>query len=85
MFKMKKVDCHNVKLFFTYFLLVESGAKKFQVRLNDRDYKEGDFIALHECGYGDALTGKIICKRIGFVTNHEQKKGYVVFSLLDLD
>ena len=82
---MKKVNCHNVKLHFKFFPFVVSGEKKFEIRLNDRDYKNGDFIALHEFGHDDELTGKMICKRIGYVTDYEQKKGYVVFSLIDLD
>lgn len=82
---MNKVNCHNLKIWKRYFDKVKDGSKKFEIRFDDRDYKEGDFVVLHE--WSDALkeySGETITKRIGFITDYEQKEGYVVFSLLDL-
>lgn len=83
---MKKVSCHNLKILKKYFDRVKDGSKKFEIRFDDRDYKEGDFVVLHE--WNDALqeySGETLTKRIGFITGYEQKEGYTVFSLLDLD
>ena len=82
---MKKVNCHNLKIWRKYFDAVKNGSKKFEIRFDDRGYSEGDFIVLHE--WSDALqdySGETIQKRIGFITGYEQQEGFVVFSLLDL-
>ena len=79
---MKKVKCHNVKLLPEYFSAVKNRTKKFEIRFDDRGYEDGDFIVMHE--FDDGYTGRVIQKRIGFITNYEQKEGFVVFSLLDL-
>ena len=39
---------HNLKCWPEYFTYVESGAKPFEVRKNDRNYLEGDILILHE-------------------------------------
>lgn len=82
---MKKIDCHNVRLHLDYFQDVVDGNKTFEIRFDDRGYKKGDFIVLHE--YSDEAphySGRTITKRIGFITDYEQQEGFVVFSLLDL-
>jgi len=81
---MKKVECHNLKIDKKYYQEVSSGNKKFEIRFNDRNFKEGDFVVLHECDIERRVTGCTVQKRIGFVTDYEQKEGYVVFSLLGL-
>jgi len=43
---MKKA--HHVKVWPDYFEPLASGKKPFDVRVNDRDYKEGDTIVFHE-------------------------------------
>lgn len=85
--EIKEVKCHNVKMLPRYFHQVERGNKTFEIRKDDREYKEGDFIVLHEHDNrvgGNGYSGRNITKRIGFVTGYEQQEGYVVFSLLDL-
>ena len=82
---MIKVKIHNVKLEGEYFKRVVSGEKNYEIRLNDRDYKQGDIIVLHElCVRAVELTGKRIIKEIGFITGYEQKEGYIVMALLNL-
>ncbi len=82
---MEKVNCHNLRILKRFFEPVLAGTKKFEIRFDDRGYKKGDFIVMHE--YSDEAphySGRTITKRIGFITNYEQKEGFVVFSLLDL-
>lgn len=60
----KKV--HDVKLGATFFEYVKTGRKTFELRKNDRGYKEGDTIVLHEYKDG-ATTGRTITKKIVYM------------------
>lgn len=60
----KKV--HDVKLGATFFEDVKTGRKTFELRKNDRGYKEGDTIVLHEYKDG-ATTGRTITKKIVYM------------------
>ncbi|MFX3616109.1 MAG: DUF3850 domain-containing protein [Sporolactobacillus sp.] len=73
---------HELKILPWYFKAVMSGNKKFEIRKNDRNFKEGDTVILHEWSEDEGFTGKQITRTIGFLTDFEQKKGFVVFSLI---
>lgn len=60
----KKV--HDVKLGTTFFDGVKTGRKTFELRKNDRGYKEGDTIVLHEYKDG-TTTGRTITKKIVYM------------------
>lgn len=60
----KKV--HDVKLWTTFFDDVKTGRKTFELRKNDRGYKEGDTIVLHEYKDG-TTTGRTIEKKIVYM------------------
>lgn len=60
----KKV--HDVKLGTTFFDDVRTGRKTFELRKNDRGYKEGDTIVLHEYKDG-TTTGRTITKKIVYM------------------
>lgn len=60
----KKV--HDVKLGTTFFDDVKTGRKTFELRKNDRGYKEGDTIVMHEYKDG-TTTGRTITKRIAYM------------------
>jgi len=61
------------------------GSKRFEIRKNDRDFKEGDkIILLHFDHEKKEYTSRpALCAEIGFLTDYEQKEGYVVFSLIN--
>ncbi|MHC5319515.1 DUF3850 domain-containing protein [Listeria kieliensis] len=69
---------HELKLLPLYFKEAKNGRKYFEIRKNDRDFQTGDVIILREHDgltySGDKLTGIIT-----FITDFEQKNGYVVF------
>lgn len=60
----KKV--HDVKLGTTFFDDVKTGRKTFELRKNDRGYKEGDIIVVHEYKDG-TTTGRTIEKKIVYM------------------
>ena len=77
---------HVVKCKHTYFELVVTGEKKFEVRNNDRNYQTGDIFIMQEIEdeNGPAVyTGRfIICKIRYILENFEGlAPGFVAFSL----
>lgn len=75
------MNTHSVKIAPQYFNEVLKKSKTFEIRFNDRDYHTGDTIHLREFSDG-VFTGWEIITTIGFLTDFEQKPGYVVFSLM---
>lgn len=83
---------HSIKCWPEYFAEVETGAKTFEIRKDDRGYKIGDIVDL--CEYDPErkeATGKIIPVVITYVFNGEDEfpgadgwhpilPGYCVFS-----
>lgn len=56
------------KIWTEYFELVKSGKKKFELRLNDFDIKEGDTLVLEEWDHKTKeYTGRSIQKKAGFI------------------
>jgi len=56
---------HDLKCSTLYFWMVEAGLKPFELRLNDRDYRGGDYLLLRE--YDDETeryTGKTTMVRV---------------------
>ncbi len=53
---------HAIKIQPPYFDDVVSGKKQFEIRLNDREYQEGDYLALNEweqtSSVGGCYTGR---------------------------
>ncbi|WP_100488582.1 DUF3850 domain-containing protein [Sporolactobacillus pectinivorans] len=72
---------HEIKILPEYFAAVVSGDKTFEIRKNDHDYKLGDTVTLNEWTKEKGYTGYRTSKTIGYITDFEQKPGFVVFSL----
>lgn len=71
---------HQLKTWPEYFQAAWVGDKPFEIRKNDRDFKERDELTLQEYDPKDAeYTGREIHGMIRYLTNYEQKEGYVVF------
>jgi hypothetical protein len=59
--------------------------KHFEIRKNDRNFKERDEITLQEYDpKDDDYTGREIHGMIRYITDYEQKEGYVVFALAEM-
>lgn len=74
---------HELKIEKQYLDRVLDETKTFEIRKNDRDFQKGDQVKLIEIKAGNA-TGKEAVADITYVTDYQQKEGYVVFSLANV-
>lgn len=79
---------HELKIFSKYFNAILSRKKTFEVRFDDRNYKENDELLLREideinCDY----TGREVCVKVTYVLRGDYcKHGYCIMSIyLDYD
>lgn len=72
---------HVLKILPEYFEAVALGKKPFEIRKNDRNYQVGDQVILHEYIPNHGFTGQWQTKEITYITDYEQKDGYVVFGI----
>lgn len=75
---------HELKMLPEFFQIAWVGDKPFEIRKNDRNFQERDEIILQELAQdrsGDhEYSGREIEGIIDYVTDYNQKPGYVVFS-----
>lgn len=65
------MSTHDLKTWPEFFSAVESGAKTFEIRLNDRDYKIGDVLKLREWDRSTGEhTGKVVFRRVTYITTN---------------
>lgn len=57
---------HEIKCLPKYFKETERGLKNFELRLNDRDYRVGDLLAMNEYD-GKAYTGRSMLLRVDYI------------------
>ena len=75
---------HSLKTYPCYFDSVLNGEKTFEVRLNDRNYNVGDFLALNEYDPEKTkYTGRSLLVRVTYILDDEKfvKRGFVVLSI----
>jgi ASC-1-like (ASCH) protein len=76
---------HKLKCINPYFDSIWNGSKTFEIRKNDRDYKIGDTLILrlwdNERAEGFEIVGREIKVRVIYITDYEQKTGYVVMGI----
>lgn len=70
---------HNIKVEPECFEAISKGNKNFEICQLDRSSKTGDRVILKEFDR-NTFTGREVVAEITFITNYEQKKGYVVFA-----
>lgn len=72
---------HGLKTLPQYFADVVAGKKKFELRVDDRDYQVGDIFCLREWDGG--YTGKYFINSIGYVLRdcpqYGLMDGYCIF------
>lgn len=70
---------HKLKILPEYYKAQIEGKKNFEIRKNDRGYQVGDWILLKE--YNPEIkkfTGRKVTVEVTYITNYQQKDGYVV-------
>ena len=75
---------HAVKIEPQYYEAVRNGTKTFEIRKNDRDYREDDYIALNELNDShNGYTGRCLLCRITYIINDERfcKEGFVTLAI----
>jgi len=71
---------HDIKIERPYYEAVLDGRKRFEIRYNDRGYNAGDHVILTPYSNGMRIVFyEPIDVIITYVTNYQQKEGYVVF------
>jgi ASC-1-like (ASCH) protein len=81
------MNTHELKTWTIYFDLVLSNKKQFEIRFNDRDFKEGDLLVLQDFNPGtQKYTNRVIMKKVKYILSHSSfvKKGFVVMGLEDI-
>lgn len=76
---------HKLKTWREFFVLVLSGVKKFEVRLNDRDYRVGDELLLQEWDpKANEYTGRNLSRVVTYILEGGQfgiEPEYVVLGI----
>lgn len=72
-----QIKVHMLKIEKEYLAAIKEGIKKFEIRLNDRNFQIGDILLLHE-------KDSNLCYMCGvtYITDYEQKEDYVVMSIV---
>lgn len=79
---------HSLKILPAYFQAVVDGRKTFEIRDNsDRGFQAGDLVELKEWdpALGGSYTNFVHTCEITYVTGYEQKPGWVVFGMRDVN
>lgn len=71
---------HELKILPEYLEAVVDGSKTFEIRKNDRNFSVGDTICLNEFD-GTKMTGRWTERVVTYITDYEQKDGYVVMGM----
>lgn len=73
---------HELKIYPDFFNEVISGKKTFEIRKNDRPFKEGDLLALNEWDW-NSYTGRSCLVYVDFIMNSPKyvKEGMVVMAI----
>lgn len=77
---MRQPITHELKIAPEPFEAVVTDKKRFEIRRNDRDFQVDDWLRLLEFSNGE-YTGNTAGQRIRYITDFEQKDGFVVLGI----
>ena len=73
---------HELKINTEYAIAVARGEKTFEIRKNDRDFKEGDILVMREYENGEYLDVAIVAEITYILEKFKGlKEGYVVLGI----
>ena len=80
---MTEAIVHKLKAWPEFYWPVVEGNKPFEIRKDDREYKVGAYIRLHEWDpVAEVYTGQVSGHyKITYITDFEQKPDYVVLGI----
>ncbi len=78
---------HVLKCLSAYYVLIEQGVKTFEIRFNDRDFNEGDYLMLHEIDEKKRLTGACMYVKVLYILFEFEgfQEGFVCMSICPTD
>lgn len=72
---------HNLKIHRQHFGPVQLGLKTAELRLNDRDFKVGDWLILNE--WDNGYTGQQVARKVVHISDVcDIAEGYVLMSMI---
>lgn len=76
------ITVHKLKTWPIHFYAVTAGVKNFEIRKNDRGFKDGDVLIL-QCFDPETQTynGQEVARRVTYISDWDQKPGNVVMGL----
>lgn len=81
----RKPTTQRLKTWIEYFQEIKNGNKRFEVRKNNRDFRQGDTLILQEWNNDiKEFTGEEMTFKVGYTLYGEKfgiKKGYCVMQL----
>lgn len=89
MVKYKNKQCHELMVLARHFGPLNSKLRTFDIRLNDRDFKVGDYLWMREYDSvdGDGYTGRDFIKEVTYIQRLDDFIGideeYVVMSIVN--
>jgi hypothetical protein len=72
---------HELKTLPEYWHRVNTLQKRFEIRRNDRDYREGDRLILREWTEAGGYTGNYLRANVVYITAFQQQPGFVVMGI----
>jgi hypothetical protein len=75
---------HELKTLNVYFQAVYEQRKTFEIRLDDRNYRVGDWLLLREVDLFYKYTGKALFAYVPYLTGDYCKNDYITMSLSNL-
>jgi hypothetical protein len=72
---------HELKTLPQFYDEIITEMKRFEIRQNDRNFQKGDTLLLREWD-GENYTGHAQYARVTYITDFEQKPGFVVMSVV---
>lgn len=84
---MSELVMHDLKIESCYFDAILSGEKTWELRKNDRNFRCGDLLCLHEINHNGDFTGRTCVRVVKYVycscrgINHGLCAGYCIMSI----
>lgn len=76
---------HTIKIWPEFFKKLKTKKKPFEIRKNDRGYKEGDILILLEWKDGQ-YTGNAECREVTYVLDEHEglQEGYAILGIKEV-